>query len=264
MNIFQALVYGVVQGLTEFLPVSSSAHLILVPIFTGWPDPGLAFDVALHWGTLAAVFIYFRKDITGLILGAVGALTGGRAPENMLPWKIAVATVPGALFGFAFEHQAETVFRSPWIMVGTLSIMAVALFYADRVGKKNLHLEDITWTRAIIVGTVQAFALIPGVSRSGITITAGLLLGLERTAAVRFSFFLAMPITAGAGILKSSYLIHNLGVPAIWVAVLTSAVAGILATHVLITYVRTRSFTPFVVYRIALAAVLAATLLSRA
>jgi len=264
MDIFQAIVYGIVQGLTEFLPVSSSAHLILLPVFTGWPDPGLAFDVALHWGTLAAVFIYFRKDIIALAWGALGALTGGRAPENILPWKIAVATLPGAFFGFILEHQAETVLRSPWIMVVTLSVMGGALWYADRTGAKTLHLQDITWTRALIVGTLQAVALVPGVSRSGITITAGLLLGLERTAAVRFSFFLAMPITAGAGILKASYLIENVGVPAIWVGVLASAISGILATHVLITYVRTRSFTPFVIYRLLLAAVLATTLIVRA
>lgn len=260
MNIFQATIYGIVQGLTEFLPVSSSAHLILLPYFTGWPDPGLAFDVALHWGTLAAIVLYLRKDIVAVIWGGIGALTGGRAPENLLPWKIVVATVPGALFGFFFEHQAETVFRSPWILVGTMSVMGLLLWYADRTGKKTLKMEDITWTRAFIVGCLQAFALIPGVSRSGVTITTCLLLGLEREASVRFSFLLALPITAGAGLLKYKYLLHNIGDPTIGVAILVSAVAGMAAIHVLITYVRTRSFTPFVVYRLLLAAGLAATL----
>lgn len=264
MNIFEAVVYGIVQGLTEFLPVSSSAHLILIPVFTGWADPGLAFDVALHWGTLAAVFVYFRKDLLALVTGAWGALKGGRAPENILPFKIAAATLPGAIIGFLVEDYAETTFRSPWIMVVTLSVMGVALWVADRVGPKVRKMEDITWTRALLIGLMQAVALIPGVSRSGVTITTGLLLGFERTAAVRFSFLLSVPITLGAGLLKSHYIFENLGSPAIWVGIVASALAGIAATHVLITYVRQRSFTPFVVYRLILAAVLAATLLTRA
>jgi undecaprenyl-diphosphatase len=263
MTLFQSTIYGIIQGLTEFLPVSSSAHLILLPVFTGWPDPGLAFDVALHWGTLAAVVLYYRHDLAVFIRGAIGSLGGGRAPENILPWKIAAATVPGAVIGFAIEHQAETVFRSPWVMVFTLSIMGLVLWWADRVGTKNRHLEDLSWSRAITIGFLQSLALIPGVSRSGITMTACLFLGLERTDAVRFSFLLSIPITAGAGLLKSPYLIHNAGDPTIWAGVITSAVAGFLAIHVLMTYVRTRSFTPFVVYRIALAAVLAVTLLYR-
>jgi undecaprenyl-diphosphatase len=198
------------------------------------------------------------------VRGALGALRGGRAAENILPLKIAVATVPGAVIGFLIEDYAETVFRSPWVMVVTLSLMGAALWYADRMGPKSRNLEDVSWAQALTIGFAQAIALIPGVSRSGVTITAGLLLGFERTAAVRFSFLLSVPITLGAGLLKSSYLVANAGSPAVWVGLITSAAAGIAATHVLITYVRTRSFTPFVIYRIALAAVLAATLLVRA
>ena len=263
MGIFQATVYGLVQGLTEFLPVSSSAHLILVPVFTDWPDPGLAFDVALHWGTLIAILIYFRKDILVLIAGGLGALGGGRTHENLLPWKIVAATIPGAIFGVLIEHKAETVFRSPWILVGTLSVMGLVLWFADKTGKKSIRLEDITWRHAIIVGVLQALALIPGVSRSGITITACLFLGLEREAAVRFSFLLALPITAGAGLLKCSYLLHNAGDVGVWVAMAVSALSGVAAIHVLITYVRTRSFTPFVVYRLLLAAAVAVLMMVR-
>lgn len=263
MGIFEAIVFGIIQGLTEFLPVSSSAHLILLPVFTGWPDPGLAFDVALHWGTLAAVFLYFWRDIAALFKGAAGTFRGGSAPENILPWKIAAATVPGAVIGYLVEDHAETVLRSPWIMVVTLSAMGVALWLADRHGRKNLSIRDLSWPRALAIGLLQALALIPGVSRSGITITTGLVLGLERTAAVRFSFLLSVPITLGAGVLKSPYILENLGSPVIWAGVLASAAAGIAATHVLITYVRTKSFTPFVIYRVLLAAVLAATLLLR-
>lgn len=264
MGIFQATVYGLVQGLTEFLPVSSSAHLILVPFLTDWPDPGLAFDVALHWGTLVAILIYFRRDVVELVRGGVGALSGGRTQENIFPWKIVVATVPGAVFGVLIEHKAETVLRSPWILVGTLSMLAVALWLSDRFGRKSLRMEDISWGKALTVGVLQALALIPGVSRSGITITTCLALGLEREAAVRFSFLLALPITAGAGLLKCTYLFHNLGNAGVWVAMAVSALSGVAAIHILITYVRTKSFTPFVVYRIGLAIAIAALMFARA
>src|SRR4051812_44907732 len=123
MPVWQAVIYGIVQGLAEFLPISSSAHLTLLPFFTGWEDPGLAFDVALHWGTLIAVLVYFWKDVLALIGGLIGSFSGQRAPLNLLPWKIAVATVPGAVIGFLFEKQAETIFRAPGLIATTLSVM---------------------------------------------------------------------------------------------------------------------------------------------
>ncbi len=263
MTIFQAIVYGIVQGLTEFLPVSSSAHLILVPTFTGWEDPGLAFDVALHWGTLIAVTGYFWHDILTMLVGAVGYLQGRRSPDNTIPWKIAVATVPAAIIGFLIEHAAETTLRSPWIIVCTLSVMGILLGVADRVGSKSVKLESAGWGKVLGVGFCQAFALIPGVSRSGVTITASLFAGLDRAAAVRLSFLLSIPIIAGAGILKAKYIIHNAGDPSIWVGIIASAVSGMLAIHVLISYVRSKSFKPFVIYRITLAVFLAAYLISR-
>ncbi len=257
MSIFQAVVYGFIQGVTEFLPISSSAHLILLPYFTGWNDPGLAFDVALHWGTLAAVFIYFRKDVVMLVRLFVESLKGARSPEHMLPWKIAAATVPAAALGFFLEKHAETVFRSPALLIFTLSLMGAALWAADRWGKKNAGMESISFTKAVLIGCAQGLALVPGVSRSGVTITSALLLGLDRESAVRFSFFLSMPITLGAGLLKSRYLVQNIGDPVILTAILSSMLFGMAAIHLLISYVRNKSFTPFVIYRLALAATIA-------
>jgi undecaprenyl-diphosphatase len=254
MSFLHSIVYGAIQGLTEFLPVSSSAHLVLVPFFTGWEDPGLAFDVALHWGTLAAVFLYFRKDVVTLILDGARFAAGVRTPETLLPLKIAAATVPGAIIGFVFEDQAETLLRSPLILSVTLSLMGIALWCADRFGRKLSTVNDISWGQALLIGTMQGVAIVPGVSRSGVTITSALFLGLRREEAVRFSFLMSMPITLGAGLLKSGYLITKFNDPSIWLALISSFVFGITAIHILITYVKTKSFTPFVVYRIALAA----------
>ena len=263
MSVFQAVVYGVVQGLTEFLPISSSAHLILVPVFTGWPDPGLAFNVALHWGTLIAVTAYFWRDVVALFRDAGLSAAGDRSPQRLLPWKIALATVPGAALGYLFEHHAETTFRSPWVIVATLSLLAMALFAAERRGAGAIAVDQVPWISAFLVGVFQGIAIVPGVSRSGITITAALFLGLEKTAAVRFSFLLSIPIILGAGILEAGYIRDNLGNAAMWAGLAGSAAAGWAAIHFLITFVRTRSFLPFVIYRLALAGFLAAWLLSR-
>lgn len=263
MSAFQAAVYGIVQGLTEFLPVSSSAHLILVPVFTRWPDPGLAFNVALHWGTLIAVAGYFWRDVRALIRDAALSMAGDRSGDKSLPWKIALATLPAAAMGMLLEEQASTVFRSPWVIVWTLSLLAVLLHFAEKRGSGDTTVEAITWRTALIIGFCQGLALVPGVSRSGITITAGLFLGLQKTAAVRFSFLLSIPIIFGAGLLESGYIIKNAGDPILWVAMASSALSGWAAIHFLLTYVRTRSFRPFVVYRLILAAVLAGLLLSR-
>jgi len=256
MHFSQAAIYGIIQGLTEYLPISSSAHLVLLPLFTGWPDPGLAFDVALHWGTLVAVLFYFRREVVNLTLGFFGSLKGKWEFENRLPWQIGVATLPGAVIGFLFEKQAESTFRSPWILAGTLSVLGVLLFYADRKGSRSLTLSHLTWGKAILIGLSQGLAIIPGVSRSGITITTALLLGLDRTAAVRFSFYLSIPIIFGAGLLKAKFILHNAGDPSIWVAMIGAAVSGLAAIHTLITYVRTRSFTPFVIYRFGLSLII--------
>jgi undecaprenyl-diphosphatase len=254
MPFLHALVYGAVQGLAEFLPVSSSAHLVLIPVFTGWEDPGLAFDVALHWGTLIAVLIYFRADVVMLVRDTFRFLSGVRTPQTLLPFKIIVATVPGAIIGLLFEKQAETLFRSPALLACALSLMGLGLWAADRIGRKQYGIDEISWPKAFLIGLSQGLAIVPGVSRSGITITTGLLLGLRRDEAVRFSFLMSMPIILGAGLLKSKYLFANSGEMSVWVAMIASFVFGIAAIKVLMTYIRTKSFMPFVIYRLALSA----------
>lgn len=263
MHFHQSLVYGLIQGLAEFLPISSSAHLVLVPFFTGWEDPGLAFDVALHWGTLIAAVIYFRNDLIAMTAGFFGSLRGEREIINRLPWHVIAATIPGALLGFVFEKKAETLFRSPALVAGTLSIMGLGLYIADRIGRKTDSLEELNLPKALLIGFSQGLAIVPGISRSGITITMALLLGLDRESSVRFSFFLSIPIIFGAGLLKCKYLIQNIGDPSIIVAILSSMIFGWIAIAVLIRYVKTKSFLPFVVYRFALAAVVVACLVIR-
>src|SRR5439155_16117915 len=200
MNIFQAIVFGAVQGFTEFLPVSSTAHLILLPWFLGWPDPGLSFDVALHLGTLVALVIYFWKDWLALL-----------AKPRMIAFIIA-ATIPGAVAGVLFESQVENALRSPKIIALMLSLMALVLVVAEMKGRRKKDLDQISWRDAITVGFAQAVALVPGVSRSGSTITAGLFVGLKRETAARFSFYLSAPIIAGA-VAKKMLDIFKAGIP---------------------------------------------------
>jgi undecaprenyl-diphosphatase len=247
MSVFQAAAFGVVQGITEFLPISSSAHLLLLPWFFGWPDPGLAFDVALHWGTLLGVVVYYRRDCAQMLKTIF---------SNSLLWKIAFATLPAVVAGVLVKDLAETAFRSPWITAGTLSGVGLLLYFADRTGRGSDTLDQLSWKKALAVGCFQALALVPGVSRSGITMSAALLFGLDRSAAVRLSFLLSIPVTLGAGLLKIGYLTNNLGNPAVITAIVASALAGFSAIHFLVMFVRNKSFTPFVVYRLLLAGVI--------
>ncbi len=253
MNFWQALIMGLVQGVTEFLPVSSSAHLVLIPWFFKWEDPGLAYNVALHWGTLIAVVSYFRKDLVQLSKGGVGFLQGQREPINKLPWFIIAATIPGAILGLLFEHHAETSFRSPLLIAGTLSVMGVLLYLIDRNASKNKSIDQATLGQILLVGVLQGLAIVPGISRSGITITTALLLGFDRNASVRLSFLLSIPIIAGAGLLEIGYLLNNWGSPIFLLGIASAALSGLAAIHFLVTFVRTQSFTPFVIYRLALA-----------
>lgn len=253
MTLVQAIIYGVVQGLTEFLPISSSAHLVLLPWFMGWEDPGLAFDVGLHWGTLIAVVIYFRWDIFELAKSFFVSLKERKIQGHELPWQIMAATIPGAALGYVFEHQAETLFRSPLLMAGTLSLMAVFLYLSERRGRQETAIEHLPWPHAVAIGVAQGLAIVPGVSRSGITICLALFLGLKRTAAVRFSFYLSIPIIFGAGLLKSEYVLSNLGNPIFAAGLISSALSGMAAIHLLLMHVKTRTFLPFVIYRVLLA-----------
>jgi undecaprenyl-diphosphatase len=254
----QGLVLGVVQGLTEFLPVSSSGHLILVPFVLGWPDQGLAFDAVIHVGTLAALLAYFRGEILGLVSGALSRRVG---------LILLAATVPAGLAGLAFGSMIERSLRSPVFVAASLVVWGLVMWVADRrattaPGGPDDPLERVGWSRGLGVGMAQALALLPGTSRSGITISAGLLGGLDRATAARFSFLLGIPITGAAAGLKLLQLLAAGLAPGeggpLLAALATSFTSGWLAVWFLVRYLKRRSLRPFVVYRVALAAVILA------
>jgi len=249
LGLTEALILGIVQGLGEFLPISSSAHLVLTPWLFGWHDPGLGFNVALHLGTLAAVVAYFWRDWLSLVLNG---LKGAKNREGRLFWYLAVATIPGALAGAALEHYAETVFRTPLLVGVMLIVMGVILYVADHYGARARGIYQVGWRDALLIGVSQAFAIIPGVSRSGATISAARFLGLEREAATRFSFLLSVPIIFGAGVFSLRDIgVSDLTLP-FWVGVITSAVTGFAAIAFLLRFVITRNFDIFVWYRVIL------------
>lgn len=251
MNALHAVVLGTVQGLTEFLPVSSSAHLALFPWFLGWRDQGLAFDVALHWGTLLSLVVYFREDLAGF---AKAALSGKDSAERRLAFGLALATVPAAVAGVLLDDAVETVFRGPHRIAGALALFGLLLGAADRWGKKSLALTDMDWRFCLAVGAAQALAIVPGVSRSGVTLTAALALGLGRVDAARFSFLLAIPIVAGAGLMKLKDLGgETLGAPVL-LGIAASALSGYFAIRFLIGFLKDKSLGVFAVYRVLLAA----------
>jgi undecaprenyl-diphosphatase len=258
-----AVVLGLVQGLTEFLPVSSSGHLILVPHVFGWADQGLAVDAALHLGTLAALVAYFRRELIGLLTGAL---------SRRLILVLLVATVPAAVLGLAFGRAIETSLRAPLLIAITTAFWGGVMWAADRravrapaVEGGGDPIERVGWARGLLVGCAQAVALVPGTSRSGITITTGLFSGLDRATAARFAFLLGIPVTAGAGLVKSLEILRD-GLPAadagpLLVAILTSFVSGWLAVWFLVRYLKQRSLLPFVLYRFALSIVILAVAL---
>ena len=265
MSYVQAIVLGLVQGLTEFLPVSSSGHLILVPRVFGWPDQGLAFDAALHLGTLAALVAYFRGELIGVMVGTV---------SRGLAALVVVATLPAGLAALAFGRYIETSLRWPLLIAFTTAFWGIVMLVADRrAGARSATsttgrpaagdpLERIGWGQGFTVGLAQALALIPGTSRSGVTITTGLFAGLDRATAARYSFLLGIPITAAAG-LKKAFDLSRGGLPTgeggpLAVAILVSFVSGWFAVWFLVSYLKRRSLTPFVIYRLALAALIVA------
>lgn len=264
MEILQAIVLGIVQGLTEFLPISSSGHLVLVPYFLKWTDPGLAFDVALHMGTLAAVLLYFWRDWMAMGERLLGRKKNLHATVDIK--LIILGCVPAAIGGLLLKDIVETQLRSPLLIAGTLALFGIVLWYFDEFGKKKNPLESFTVRDALLVGAAQTLALVPGVSRSGITITAALALGYVRPAAMRFSFLLAAPITAGAGLVKAKYIVKGLiaGGPVaqgIIAGFTASLVSGLIAVWLLSLLLRTRSFTGFAVYRVLLALVIIITVI---
>jgi undecaprenyl-diphosphatase len=259
ISIFQAIILGTVQGLTEFLPVSSSAHLILVPWLLRWSDPGLAFDVVLHLGTLLALLAYYWRD--WLDMGM--SLADGRQMPRRLLFFLVVASVPGAIIGLLLEKQAETIFRSPVLIAATLALMGIALWAGDSIGSKKRKIEDITFVDALLIGLSQALAIIPGVSRSGATITTARLLGIDRADAANFSFLMATPIIAGAGMLEAHKLLHSGLTAQLGWGFVASAIFGVLAIAGLLRFVRTRTYQPFALYRILLGIAVVAIAMSR-
>ncbi|MGB4504144.1 MAG: undecaprenyl-diphosphate phosphatase [Syntrophaceticus sp.] len=266
MTIWQAVVMGIVQGLGEFLPISSSAHLVLVPWIFQWHDPGLTFDIALHLGTLVAVIGYFWRDWVDLIKGAFcNVFRGTRTTEGRLFWYLVIATIPGALIGFLLEDKAETVFRNPVLIAIMLILLGVILYWADRKGKKLTDVNSITLGQSLLIGVSQALAIIPGVSRSGITMTTGLIFGLTREAAARFSFLMSTPIILGAGLIKVPNILANPGMvnAPFLIGILVSAIAGVVSIGFLLKYVQTKDYRPFVWYRFLLGAVVLVVALVR-
>ena len=260
MSYAQAVVLGIVQGLTEFLPISSSGHLILVPYVFGWPDQGLAFDAVMHIGTLAALVAYFHVELMKLATGAL---------SRRVALIVLAATVPAGLAGLLFGKAIEANLRSPLLIAGTTAVWGIVMWLADRRSSKpDLQdgdpLERVGWARGLVVGFAQAIALIPGTSRSGITITAGLFSGLDRATAARYSFLLGIPITGAAGGYKLLQLM-KVGIPPgesgpLVAAVIAAFLSGWFAVWFLVGYLRRRSLTPFVIYRLALAAAIILTM----
>ncbi len=255
----QAFVLGAVQGLTEFLPVSSSAHLVLLPWLMRWNDPGLAFDVALHLGTLLALLIYYWREWLDMGL----SLGGGDPVARKLLWLLVVASIPGAVFGVLFEKQAETIFRNPILIAPVLAALGVILWISDRIGANRRRMEEIGLLDAVFIGLSQAFAIVPGVSRSGATITTARILGIEREDAANFSFLMATPIIAGAGMLEARKLFAQGLTPDILWGFGAAAVFGLIAIAGLIRFVRTRTYRPFAIYRILVGASVLAIALGR-
>ncbi|MDD5590034.1 MAG: undecaprenyl-diphosphatase UppP [Candidatus Portnoybacteria bacterium] len=258
MDIFQAIILGIVQGVTEYLPISSSAHLILLPWFFKWQDPGLAFDIVLHFGTLLAVLIFFWRQWLGIFFGFFKLVFGqkkwGENPDGRLAIYLFLATIPGAVIGWFFSNAAETIFRSPVLIASVLFIFSLVLWLADKEGSENS--KNISQTKArksFLIGLTQAVAIVPGVSRSGATISAGLFLGLDKKSAAKFSFLLAAPIIFGANVFKMAEILQAGFNGAFWVGIISAALSGFVAIWFLLKFVERRSYKIFVWYRILLA-----------
>ena len=259
MDLLQAAVLGALQGFTEVLPISSSGHLILAPWLFGWAESGLTFDVALHFGTFLALFVYFRQDIVRLLRGGLSSIAGRDLShyDQRLPWLLVAGSLPAALVGKLFEEPIETVFRgSPLLICLMLILFGLFLGFADRYGRQTRVATSIGLKAALFIGAFQCLALIPGVSRSGITITAALLLGLARPDAARFSFLLSLPIVAGAALLKGVHLFKagvepGMVLPML-VGVSTASLTGYLSVAFLLRFVQTNTVWPFVWYRLVL------------
>jgi undecaprenyl-diphosphatase len=266
LDLLQAIVLGIVQGLTEFLPISSSGHLRIVPAFAGWEDPGAAFTAVIQLGTMAAVVLYFREDLVRIARAWLASLRDRSRRSELdarLGWYLILGTVPIVIFGVAFSHQIETGARDLYLIGTTLIVLGALLLVAEKVARRERDLSSITRRDAIVVGFAQALALIPGVSRSGATITAGLFLGMDRVAAARFSFLLSIPAVVLSGVYELRDVVSGtaegaVGIGPTAVATVLAFVSGYLSIAFLLRVLVTHTTAVFVAYRVALgAAVLA-------
>lgn len=260
MEIFQVIALALLQGLTEFLPISSSAHLILLPQLEGWADQGLAFDVAVHVGTLAAVIAWFRHELISMSRDWLRSLAGGVATsDSRLAWAVLFGTIPVGIAGLLFKDAVGTVLRSPLVIAIATIVFGLLLWWADACGRRNRSEHEIGWRDVLVIGLAQAIALIPGTSRSGITMTAGLMMGLTRSASARFSFLLSIPVIVLAGAMLVLDLVRAAD-PVDWSALLLGAAASGLAAYacigVFLRLLERIGLLPFVIYRFVLGAVL--------
>jgi undecaprenyl-diphosphatase len=259
MTLIQIIVLAVVQGLTEFLPISSSAHLILVPVISDWPDQGLAFDVAVHVGTLSAVVWYFRHEVISMTRDwSASCVQKKTVGDSRLAWAVIIGTIPVGLAGLLFHDFVDTVLRSPLVIAWATIGFGLLLWWADAQGKRQRDEHTLSWKDIIIIGMAQVLALIPGTSRSGITMTAGLMLGLTRNGAARFSFLLSIPTILLAGGYKGLKLLGdgNVDWATIILGTLLSALTAYLCIHVFLKVLERIGMLPFVIYRLVLGVVL--------
>jgi undecaprenyl-diphosphatase len=255
MGLFEALILGIVQGLTEFLPISSSGHLVLLPAFLGWDSPSLVFDTTVHLATLLAVVVVFWRDLCRLVAAWWQGLRRGhpfQTIDSRLAWYVTLATVPGILAGVLLEQTFESLFDSPRVVGGFLLVTALLLVLAEVLGRRRRELTTMKWPDSLLIGIGQAAAIAPGISRSGTTIAVGMFCGLTREAAARFSFILSIPIIAGAGLSQLLTMVSNgaesAQVPELIVGFLAAAVCGYAAIRLLLAYLRKRTLYPFAVY----------------
>jgi len=255
----KAIILGIVQGIGEFLPISSSAHLILVPYLFGWEQSGMAFDIALHFGTLLAVLAVFFTEWWSLFMGAIKRITKGKESfDNRMFWYLVIATVPGALIGFLLDDIVENVFRTKiWLIATALAVMGILIYLGDRWADKHYKIETdfkhISLKQALIIGLSQALAVIPGFSRSGTTILTARLMGLSKSAATKFTFLLSVPIIAGATILKLPDLEISLETI---IGVGVSFIVGLFSIKFLLSYIKKHDFSVFAIYRVAFAIII--------
>lgn len=258
MSVFRAIILGIVQGIAEFLPISSSAHLIIVPYLLGWEESSLAFDVALHFGTMMAVLVIFFKDWWNLFIGAIKDIkTKKKSTDGKMFWYLIVATVPAALAGLLLDDVIENVIRNKiWIIALSLAIMGVLIYLGDKWAshhyKKEKKFGDISLKDAVVVGVSQAFAVVPGFSRSGTTILTGRLMGISKEAITKFTFLMSVPVICGATILKVSDLVFT---KEVIIGIVSSFAMGVLSIKFLLNYIKKHDFSIFAFYRVLLAVI---------